>query len=297
MGKRIKCTDCGRTIRLREPGKCPYCGKEFSKADIDALPDADIDLSTVLEENREKPQGFSALLINPYFLVTIGFLIVGFFMLKLIKSCSNSPTQVKKMISKGKVDIFDKLTGNDVAARKQQLQAYKLKLELKVKQDLIQIQKLLEMHHAKYGNYPYKLSGDLEELSSLGAVKELLKRFEGRKILSYRRFMSPDKKTEQYFLQVKMKKIGKILSISGKFEKEPRNSKEPKDTTTKDSKKDTTSLKKLKKDKKTDTKEAKEDTSKSSKDEEKNRKLEKKDKLQPGKKKKTKPKKKSKIKP
>jgi hypothetical protein len=219
MFKRIRCTKCDRTIRIEGGGKCPYCGLEYTDEELNDAIEADDSPITEEEPAKSEPKGIGALLLNPYLIGTVVLFIVVFIFLEVFKSCSK-PSNDVKTVSEGKVDVISMLTGEQDKARKDQQETYMLENERLARGDLRQIQKLLELHYDKYGNYPRTLSPNLDEINQLGAVEPLLKRFVDNKILSYKEFISADGKTYQFTLQAMVKLNNRLISIEGKRDKQ-----------------------------------------------------------------------------
>ncbi|MBN1232344.1 MAG: hypothetical protein JXA60_03205 [Candidatus Coatesbacteria bacterium] len=240
MSKRIKCVNCQRTIRLAEADKCPYCGEEYTKEQIEALPE-DGDFQEAIEEEKpNESKGISVLFLNPYFIGTLALLMIVFITLKGISSCSKKEPEEKMISENANVSIFDRLTGRQNKAHQEQRNAFIMDQHKKALEDLNQIQTLLELHYKKYGNYPRKLSDKLEELTELGEVEPLLRRFDENKILSYKHFTSPDGQLEQYALQVSVKPDKRIFTVTFDHKKGEEKPEVKKDSTNTISKKEDT---------------------------------------------------------
>jgi hypothetical protein len=86
---------------------------------------------------------------------------------------------------------------------------------------LLRVSAALELYARQFGRYPEELSADLGELGRFGNMRALLSFFQGNRIQSYRRSVSPERQAESYLLQaIAGDQDGTLLTAASTFSRQ-----------------------------------------------------------------------------
>ena len=213
-GKKVHCPNCGRVIYLEGEGRCLFCTKTISSDLLNKLPSVEvefkaIDTSEIIWETEpievDKDQDIIGLIVRkPWFQILLIIGIIGIFIRLLLHIYPTEITKEEKVIK----SYADK----DITKKK----VIKIEPPSMPSQERFKyLQSLMRKHSKHYGNFPPKLSLDLNELEELGDVEKIRKLLENGKIKDYKRRIIGD--LETYTILLVPKDSEETVELTGKY--------------------------------------------------------------------------------
>lgn len=200
-GKKVNCPNCNRIIYLEGPGKCLYCTREITESLYRNLKEVNeefkhIDTDDIVYETEPVEVDVSI----PYYKILFKqtwFKIITVLILAGIIYKTVTYFFIKEEINTEEVIVKEGIQDSGEIGIKNEGSF-----------DYAALKKMMFDHARHYGNFPPKLSSDLNELSDFGDIKGLLEYTKDNKIDNYTLIRNGQR--ESYIVELTLKSGNKI---------------------------------------------------------------------------------------